>query len=170
MNKDSLKDDFINFEKNYYFSDLSEINFYALLNDPRVCDFLIKNIKEVHPLDSSLDKIFIKNIQDLTKLIDAKNIDFNCFKFFKSEVDIFYAYMLLFLIKTFSFKLKNSKIQKDEPELLKMRDFFLDRNDFINIFLDYVFKFFLFNEIIHDKVLTYNKNSLRIFLFRFIVF
>lgn len=170
MDRDYLKEDFINFEKNYYFSDLSEINFYALLNDSRVCDFLIKNIKETRLFDSSLDKIFIKNIRDLTGLVVAENINFKCFKIFKSEVDIFYAYMLLFLIKTFSFKLKNSKIQKDESEFLKMRDFFLDRNDFINIFLDYVFKFFLFNEIIHSRVLTYNKNSLRVFLFRFLAF
>lgn len=165
-----LKEDFINFEKNYYFSDLSEINFYALLENPHICDFLIKNIRETRLLDPSLDKIFIKNIQDLVGLIATENIDFKSFKIFKSEIDVFYAYMLLFLIKTFSFKLKNSKIQKNELELFKMKDFFLDRNDFINIFLDYVFKFFLFNEITHGKIFIYNKNSLRVFLFRFIAF
>lgn len=165
-----LKEDFANFEKNYYLSNLSETNFYALLDNAHICNFIEKNIKETKLFESSLDKIFMRNIQDLVSLIDAEKINFKCFKVFKSEIEIFYAYMLLFLIKTFSFKLKNSKIQKNEPEFLKMRDFFLDRNDFINIFLDYIFKFFLFNEIIHGKIFTYNKNSLRVFLFRFVAF
>jgi hypothetical protein len=170
MGELDLKNDFISFEKNYYFSDLSETNFYALLDNSHICDFLIKNIKETDLLDPSLDKIFIKNVRDLTALIVVEDIDFRHFKIFRSEIDIFYAFMLLFLIKTSSFRLKNSKIQKNEPESLKMRDFFLDRNDFINIFLDYVFKFFLFNEITRNRIFTYNKNLLRVFLFRLIAF
>jgi hypothetical protein len=170
MSKEELREDFINFEKSYYFFDLSENNFYALLHNPDVCDFIVNCIEKNHLIDPSLDKIFMKNILDLSQFFVTENINFKEFKYFKSNVDILYGYMLLFLIKTFSFKLKNSKIQKNEIELLAIRDFFLDRNDFVNIFLDYMFKFFLFNEIIHKRVFNYNKNSLRIFLFRFVEF
>jgi hypothetical protein len=157
MNNLKLKNDFIIFEKNYYFTELSDNNFYALLDNPDISSFIVNCIEKNHSNDFFDDKIFIKNFNDLCRYFEIKDINFQNFEYFKSIRDILCAYIFLFLIKTFSFKLKNSKIQKNEYELLLIRDFFLDRNDFTNIFLDYLFKFFLFNEIIYKKTFSYNK-------------
>ncbi len=168
MNNLKLKNDFIIFEKNYYFTELSDNNFYALLDNPDISSFIVNCIEKNHSNDFFDDKIFIKNFNDLCRYFEIKDINFQNFEYFKSIRDILCAYIFLFLIKTFSFKLKNSKIQKNEYELLLIRDFFLDRNDFTNIFLDYLFKFFLFNEIIYKKTFSYNKKWLRVFSLRLI--
>lgn len=168
MSKDELFNDFINFERIYFSSQLLENNFYILLNNSDVSQFIINNLALNHLKSHSIDNMLKKNIKDFSEFFVIKIIDFNLFKYFRCEIDILYAYMLLFLLKIFSFKIKKSKIQLTEVESLSIRDYFLDRNDFINIFSEYLFKFFLYNEIIHNKLFTYNKNLLRLFIFRFI--
>ena len=168
MMNDSLKKDFINFETVYFRSNLNNNNFYSLLDDSRVNIFIISSLKEKHLHDPMLDKKFKKNINELSGLFLIEKIDFSVFVHFKCEKDILYGYMLLFLLKVFSLRIKNSKFHKIETEKFSIKDFFADRNDFINTFSEYLFKLFLFNEIIYDKNFLFNKNFLRIFSFRFI--
>jgi hypothetical protein len=168
VNDRNLKLDFIYFEKSYFSSDLLENNFYALLDDPEISSFLIDSIDKNYLKDATLDKIFIKNIHDLSQLFLMEHLNFIEFKYFKTEVDILLAYMLLFLLKALSSKTKHSKVQREEIEIFSLKNFFLDRNDVANLFIDYLFKFFIFNEIIYKKIFNFNRKFLRIFSFRFI--
>lgn len=166
-----IKKDFLKFEKIYFScDDFSENNFYSLLDLKDVNEFLINCLNQKYFNDTKLDNIFKKNINELCSLFVIEKIDFSEFNYFKSEKDILLSYMNLFLLKVLSLKVKNSNFQKDEMMNSSFKDFFMDRNDFVNIFLDYFSKFFLLNEIIYKKKFFLNKISLRVFLFRFVYF
>jgi hypothetical protein len=170
MNNSQIREDFFHFELNYLNSNLSENNFYQLLDDKNVNNFIIDCVEKKFYKNITLDKTFNKNLNELSIYLKNENLDFKNFKFFKSETDLLTAYLFLFLIKTFSLKTKHLKHGLVEFESFLIKDFFLDRNDFVNIFLDYLHKFFIYNEIIHKKIFFSNKNFLRIFSFRFVEF
>lgn len=77
------------------------------------------------------------------------------------------AYLALFLLKTFSLKSKKKKYDNDFSNF-SVREFFFDRNDFINAFSDLMLKFFIFNELKFDAPFLFSKDSLRVFILRFI--
>jgi hypothetical protein len=170
MDKFLLKHDFVLFEQDYFSCDLSENNFYDLLDDLDLNQFITDLFQKKYLNNSSLDRIFKKNMHDLSQFFLKDCINFEKFIYFKSEADILHAYLFLFLIKTLSFKTKSFRTKEGVETSFSVRDYFLDRNDFINIFVDYLYKFFIFNEILHKKFFNLNKGFLRSFTFRFVEF
>lgn len=165
----SVKKDFQIFEKLFFQSSLLENNnFYALLDLPKVDQFFSNSLKKNPLKNFNLDKKFLYFINELIKILNIKNFNFSNFSNFKSVEDLLYAFLLLFLLKTFSLKPKKSKKFNLEFEISSVKDILFDRNDFINCFVDYLLKFFIFNEIINNSLFTLNKQELRNFSFRFI--
>lgn len=164
----NIKFEFYHFEKLFFGNEsFDNNNFYALLDSKEVeelfCSFLMLN-----PLkNNNLDKFFKKDIKILINFLYVKKINFEDFTYFKSEFDVLSAYLLLFLIKTFS---KGSKLKQRDSDFSpsSMRDFLFDRNDFINVFLDFLLKFFIFIEIKSKICFSFSKENLRRFVFRFI--
>lgn len=163
----SLKLDFFRFEK-YYFNcqNFDDNNFYDILNDETVQDFLVLYFLNNPVLDKNSDAKLKKDFYKLCSLIKKKKFDFKNFDYFKSEEDILNAYLGLFLLKVFSLKVKKKNIKKDVL-VFSLREFFFDRNDFINAFSDFMLKFFIFNEIKHNVPYFFTKDSLRMFSLRF---
>jgi hypothetical protein len=168
VKKNLIKLEFYQFEKLFFENNSFENNnFFALLDYKEVeglfCSFLTTN-----PLKSDdLDKFFKRDVKILTSFLQVKKINFESFTYFKSEFDVLSAYLLFFLLKTFA---KGSKLKQSDSDFssYSMREFVFDRNDFINVFLDFLFKFFIFNEIKSKTRFSFSKEDLRRFAFRFI--
>lgn len=163
-----FKLEFIRFEKCYFnCQNFDDNNFYDILNDKEVQDFLVLYFLNNPVLDENLDGKLKKDFYKLCSLIKKKKLDFKNFNYLKSEKDILNAYLGLFLLKVFSLKLRKKKNDKDSLNF-SLREFFFDRNDFINAFSDLLLKFFIFNEIKHRVPYFFTKDSLRVFSLRFV--
>lgn len=168
MDDKLIKFEFYQFEKLFFENNsFDNDNFFVLLDnkdiDDLFCSFLTTN-----PLKSDkLDKMFKKDLEILISFLQLKKIDFKNFIYLKSELDVLSSYLLLFLIKTFSIKYK-FKQRNNDTSLLSERELLFDRNDYINVFVDFLFKFFIFNEIKSKVFFIFSKDNLRKFVFRFI--
>lgn len=163
-----IKIDFFNFEKLYFgVNSFNNNNFFALLDDKYVENLFFLFLKENSLRNENLDKLFKRDINNLVTLLQEKNLNFSNFLYFKSEYDVLNAYLFLFTLKTFSLKGKKRKNDHDFSSF-SSREFLFDRNDFINLFLDFLFKFFLFNEVKLNIPFIYSRDYLRKFVFRFI--
>jgi len=163
-----LRLDFLNFEKLFFKNDsFNNDNFYILLDNKDIRDFFSSYIKNNFLEDSNLDKIFLNQIKNFIFLFKNKNLNYENFLYFKTDVDVLNAYLFLFLLKSFSLKFKIKDKEEGFFEL-SLKDFLFDRNDFINIFLDYLYKFLIFSEIKTNNCFNFTRDYLRKFIFRFI--
>lgn len=157
----SILKDFLIFEKTYFHSEKWENNnFYVLLYTTDAELFIQENFNKNILAKTTLDRRFKEETKELTKLLNSLKIDFLIFQNFKCVEDLLYSYMLLFLLKAFSLKVKKQN-QDLAPYNLSIKDFIFERNDFVNIFVDYLYKFFIFNEIQNKIFFNKNKDFLR---------
>lgn len=163
-----MSTDFLNFEKLFFDNNSFENNnFYSLLNDPHTESALIFYLKNSFLEQGPLDTIFIGQITNLSFFLKKENINYSNFSYFKSEIGALDAYLFLFLLKTFSVQFKiNTK--NEDYSTPSFREFLFDRNDFINTFLDYLYKFFIFIEIKTKNFFNFSKEYLRKFIFRYV--
>ncbi len=172
MRDNFIKIDFYNFESMFLGNDcLLNDNFYSTLDNKNV-ELLFHSFLQDNPLKKNdLDKLFVKDLYILTGFLNLHPISFEDFIYFKSELDILSSYLLLFLIKTFEIKSTSKTTREsffDRPLSELTRDLLFDRNNFINMFSDFLQKFFLFIEIKLKQHFPLSKDSLRKFIFRFI--
>jgi len=168
MEERDLRLDFLNFEKLFFDNDsFNNDNFYILLDNKEIRDFFSFYIRNNFLEDSNLDKIFLNQIKNFIFILKKKNLNYENFLYFKSNTDVFNAYLFLFLLKSFSLKFK-VKDKKEDFFELTLKDFLFDRNDFINIFLDHLYKFLIFSEIKTNNCSNFTRDYLRKFIFRFI--
>lgn len=163
-----IKKEFFNFEKLYFKNDsFDNNNFFDILDYKEVNDLFLLNLKVNQLENEKLDKLFKKDIKFLIVFLQKKNLDFSTFSYFKSEYDVLNAYLLLFLIKTFSMKLKKGKKDHDFSTF-SSSELLFDRDDFINTFSNFLFKFFLFCEIQFSTPFNFSKQNFRKFIYRYL--
>jgi hypothetical protein len=168
VNNNSVKFEFYQFEKLFFGNEsFANNNFFALLDCYEV-ENLFVSFLETNPLkNDELDKLFKKDILELISYLQTKKINFANFLYFKSEFDVLTAYLLLFLIKAFATKSKFKQHDHDFSSF-SARELLFDRNDFINVFSDFLFKFFFLHEIRSKTRFLFSKENLRKFVFRFV--
>jgi hypothetical protein len=176
MNENPIKSEFFLFEKLFFEVESFDNNNFFVLLDYKEIEKLFYSFLITNPLkDNDLDKLFKKDIKSLVDLLQTKNINFTNFIYFKSEYDVLSAYLLLFLIKVFAIKSKKRGEDDDSSfpssqdfSFSSSRDFLFDRDDYMNAFSDFLFKFFVFNEIKSKTQFSFSKERLRKFIYRFV--
>jgi hypothetical protein len=168
MMTDGIKKEFFNFEKLYFENNtFTNNNFFDILDYKEINDLFCLNLKKNPLNDEKLDKLFKKDINFFIVFLKKKNLDFSTFYYFKSEHDVLNAYLLLFLIKTFSMRLKKEKKDHDFSTF-SSSELLFDRDDFINTFSNFLYKFFLFYEIRFSTPFNFSKQNFRKFIYRYL--
>lgn len=168
MRPNFIKFDFNRFESLFFENNsMAYDNFYDTLDDKRI-QVLFYSFLNDNPLKNiNLDKLFLKDLKLMIAFLDIHRISLLDFRYFKTDLDVFSAYLFLFLIKTFEIKSKSRRFEEDFV-YHEDRHLLFDRNDFINIFMNFLHKFLLFVEIKFNRTFPLSKESLRKFMFRII--
>lgn len=172
MSSNSIKSDFYKFESLFFKNDdFSHDSFYNTL-DSKSTEDLFYSFLEDNPLkNDGLDRLFLRDLGILTNFLKTQNAIFTDYAHFKSELDVLSAYLLLFLIKTFETKVTSKNTRESffsRPLSESARDFIFDRNNFVNVFTDFLQKLFVFVEIKLIRPFPLSDSALRKFTFRFI--